>query len=64
MYFTTVLLATIAVEVFDPGRPACKAGDPMVVTVGNDVGWQVLSLEERARLSRRGANFVAVPTNG
>ncbi len=55
MYFTTVLLATIAVEVFDPGRPACKAGDPMVVTVGNDVGWQVLSLEEaRKAFQERG----------
>lgn len=46
MYFVAVILATIVAEVSDHGRPACKAGDPMVVTVGNDVGWQVLSAEQ------------------
>ncbi len=46
MYVVAVILATIVAEVSDHGRPACKAGDPMVVTVGNDVGWQVLSAEQ------------------
>lgn len=46
MYFVTAFLATIAAVVSDHGRPSCKAGDPMVITVGNDVGWQVLSAEQ------------------
>ena len=39
--FNVIVTAASASDV-----PAFEAGDPMVVTVGNDVGWQVLSAEE------------------
>lgn len=46
MIFTPIFLSMIAVAVSAFGQPAFEAGDPMVVTAGNDVGWQVKSIEE------------------
>jgi hypothetical protein len=46
MIFTPVFLSIIAVAASASGQPAFEAGSPMVVTAGNDVGWQVTSIEE------------------
>lgn len=46
MIFTPVFLSMIAAAVAAFGQPAFEAGAPMVVSAGNDVGWQVKSIEE------------------
>lgn len=55
MIFTSVFVNMIAAAVSASGLPAFEAGAPMVVTAGNDVGWQVASPEEaRAAFRERG----------
>lgn len=55
MIFTPVFLSIIAAAASASGQPAFQAGDPIVVSVGNDVGWQVKSIEEaRAAFLERG----------
>lgn len=55
MIFTPFFLSIIAAVASASRQPAFEAGDPMVVTAGNDVGWQVTSIEEaRAAFKERG----------
>ena len=56
MIFLAVLLMVVVTAVSATGQPAFEAGNPMVVTAGNDVGWQVLNPEEgrKAFLERGG----------
>jgi len=53
--FAPVFLGMIAAAVSASGPPAFEAGDFMVITAGNDVGWQVETPEEaRAAFQERG----------
>ncbi len=55
MIFLTVLLLVVVTAASAIGQPAFEAGNPMVVTAGNDVGWQVLNPEEgRKAFQERG----------
>ena len=45
MIFTPIFLSMVVVAASSAGLPAFEAGHPMVISVGNDVGWQVKSLE-------------------
>ena len=57
MIFTPFFLSMIAAaaSASASGQPTFEAGNPMVVTAGNDVGWQVTSIEEaRAAFKERG----------
>ena len=55
MIFIPVLFNVILTAATASGLPAFEAGDPMVVTVGNDVGWQALDAEEgRKAFEERG----------
>jgi len=55
MIFIPVFLCIIVATASALGLPAFEAGAPMVVTAGNDVGWQVESIEEaRAAFQERG----------
>lgn len=46
MIFTPVFLSMIVAAASASEQPVFEAGAPMVVTAGNDVGWQVTSPEE------------------
>ena len=55
MIFILLFLNMISAAVSASGLPAFEAGAPMVVTAGNDVGWQVASPEEaRTAFKERG----------
>ncbi len=53
--FIPVFVNLILATGYASGLPAFAAGEPMAVTAGNDVGWQVISPEEaRAAFLERG----------
>lgn len=55
MIFISLFLNIISAAVSASGLPSFEAGAPMVVTAGNDVGWQVASPEDaRAAFQERG----------